>query len=244
VWVCLTRRALLLLTENMLESTSHHKSHIQGRQSISSLKVFIVRKARVPPQRFVYNRSPSVSNREREIYISKMTTKPTIAILPAEFPRDKALVAEFFNALAGTLPPHINLVHQSFEDELAQLPGKYVPEKGGDVFLAYASTPTKTTCVGCVAIRALDVAPNVAPNTCELKRLWTTDESRGLGAGRALLVAAMARAKEMGYEWMLLDTLEIFKPAKKLYDQNGFVLCEKYNNNPHEGVLFMKAPLA
>jgi ATP-dependent DNA helicase len=118
-----------------------------------------------------------------------------------------------------------------------------VPEKGGDVFLAYASTPTTTTCVGCVGIRALDVAPNVAPNTCELKRLWTTVESRGLGAGRALLVAAMARAKEMGYEWMLLDTLEIFKPAKKLYDQNGFVLCAKYNNNPHEGVLFMKAPL-
>lgn len=168
-----------------------------------------------------------------------MTTKPTIAVLPAEFPRDKALVAGFFLALAATLPPHITLSHQSFEEELAQLPGKYVPEKGGDVFLAYATTPTTTTCIGVVAIRALDIAPH----TCELKRLWTTSESRGLGAGRALMVAAMARAKEMGYKDMLLDTLEIFTNARKLYDQHGFEVIAKYNNNPHPGVVFMKARL-
>jgi ribosomal protein S18 acetylase RimI-like enzyme len=172
-----------------------------------------------------------------------MTTKPTIAVLSAEFPRDKALVAGYFLDLAATLPPHITLTHQNFEEELAELPGKYGADRGGDVLLAYASTPTTTTCVGCVAIRALDVSPLIAPNTCELKRLWTTAESRGLGAGRALLLAAMARAKEMGYKEMVLDTAGTFLAAKRLYDQNGFVLCERYNNNTHEGVLFMRSLL-
>jgi len=169
-----------------------------------------------------------------------MTTKPAITVLPAEFPRDKTLLAGLFLDLAATLPPHINLTHQSFEEELAQLPGKYTIEKGGEVFLAYATTPTTTTCIGCVAVRALN---EVGPDTCELKRLWTTPEARGLGAGRALTVAAMAKARELGYKEMLLDTLEIFKAAKKLYDQCGFVETAKYNNNPHEGVVFMRARL-
>jgi ribosomal protein S18 acetylase RimI-like enzyme len=169
-----------------------------------------------------------------------MTTKPTITISLAEFPRDKAIVAEHFLALASSLPPHINLAHQSFEEELAQLPGKYVAEKGGAAFLAYATTPTTTKCIGCVAVRALN---DVGPDTCELKRLWTNSEARGLGAGRALMAAAMARARELGYKDMLLDTLEIFKTAKKLYDDLGFQEIAKYNNNPLEGVLFLKVTL-
>jgi GNAT superfamily N-acetyltransferase len=167
------------------------------------------------------------------------TPKATITILPAEFPRDRPLVAELFLGLEAALPPHINLSHQSFQDELAQLPGKYKTENGGAVLLAYATTPTTTTCIGCVCVRALDVAPD----TCELKRLFTTPEARGLGAGRALMVAGMARAKELGYKEMLLDTLPLFKAARKLYDECGFEVTAKYNNNPFEEVVFMKAKL-
>ena len=170
---------------------------------------------------------------------TKMSTKPTITIVPAEFPRDKAIVADNFVALAGILPAHINLTHQSFDAELAGLPGAYSTENGGAVLLAYATTPTSSTCVGCVGVRAL----NIAPNTCELKRLWTNPEARGLGAGQALMVAIMAKAREMGYKEMLLDTLAIFTSARKMYDSYGFVEIAKYNNNPFEGVVFMKAKL-
>jgi GNAT superfamily N-acetyltransferase len=175
-----------------------------------------------------------------------MTASLSITISTAEFPRDKSVVAKLFVAYAATLPAHISLEFQSFEHEVATLPGKYSAEKGGIVLLAYATTPsmdstarpTQANCIGCVAVRRLNT-----PETCELKRLYTVPEGRGLGAGRGLLEVALTKAKELGYKEMLLDTLETMVAARKLYGQYGFEDTAKYYDNPFDGVVFMRAQL-
>lgn len=44
--------------------------------------------------------------------------------------------------------------------------------------------------------------------SCEPKRLFTTNETRGLGVGRALMGAVIEEAKRFGYEEMMLQTVE------------------------------------
>lgn len=167
-----------------------------------------------------------------------MSSAPTVTVLPAEFPRDQADTARLFFAYAASLPSHIDLAFQSFQQEVAQLPGKYSAENGGALFLAWAETPSLTTCIGCVGVRSLN-----APDTCELKRLYTLPEARGLGAGGRLMDAALSKAKDLGYKEMLLDTLSVLKPALRLYAKYGFEETAKYYNNPYDGVIFMKAKL-
>lgn len=175
-----------------------------------------------------------------------MAKEDALTISPAEYPRDRDFVVELFLAYAKSLG--IDLSYQSFEEELSQLPGKYATENGGALFLASTSRPSQTTsdsisqqsskCIGCVAVR-----PFTAPRTCELKRLYITPDARGLGAGRLLLEAAIAKAKELGYKEMLLDSLSSMVPARKLYAQYGFQEVEKYYDSPIEGTVFMKAAL-
>ncbi|KAF1976571.1 acetyltransferase, GNAT family [Bimuria novae-zelandiae CBS 107.79] len=160
----------------------------------------------------------------------------TVKISPAEFPRDREVVAGLFAAYAESL--NIDLSFQSFSDELSQLPGKYAAENGGALFLAYATDVASAQVVGCVALRAF--AP---PVTCELKRLYVVPEARGMGAAQRLMDATFEAARNMGYSEMLLDTLASMTAAQKLYRRCGFKETNKYYNNPIDGTVFMKAVL-
>lgn len=114
------------------------------------------------------------------------------------------------------------------EAELDALPGGYdailVARDGGEV-------------VGCVALRALE------DGACEVKRLYVRPSARGSGAGRALIEASIARAREIGYRVMRLDTLPRMEAARALYLSFGFRPIERYNDNPIEGVLFFELQL-
>lgn len=157
----------------------------------------------------------------------------TITIVPAEFPRDREVVAALFAAYAGSLK--IDLSFQNFDDELSQLPGKYAAEAGGALLLA---RDTSSKAIGCVAVRAF--SPR---QTCELKRLYVVPEARGMGAAQRLMDAAIGRARQLGYGDMLLDTLASMKAARALYERYGFKQVEKYYDNPIEGTVFMRAVL-
>lgn len=114
------------------------------------------------------------------------------------------------------------------EAELAALPGGYdaiLVARGGDELL------------GCVALRPLE------DDACEMKRLYVRPSARGSGAGRALVEASIARARELGYATMRLDTLPTMGAARALYRSLGFRPIERYNDNPIEGVLFFELPL-
>jgi len=67
--------------------------------------------------------------------------------------------------------------------------------------------------------------------------------ARGIGTGRALAVAAIERARGLGYSVMRLDTLPTMAEAASLYRSLGFVEVERYNDNPAPGVRFMELRL-
>ncbi|KAF2870581.1 acyl-CoA N-acyltransferase [Massariosphaeria phaeospora] len=175
--------------------------------------------------------------------------KPEILVVPADSPKHKATVTTLFTAYAQSLD--IDLSFQNFEQELASLPGKYTPETGGALFLAYSrptasslsppsskQSPPSHAAVGCVALRAFS-----PPSICELKRLYIIPEARGLGAGRELMDTVIGKAKELGYKEILLDTLRSIVKARKMYARYGFVDVEKYYDNPLDGTCFMRLVL-
>lgn len=168
---------------------------------------------------------------------------PKVTIRPAEFPADKEIVSQLFLEYAQSLP--IPLDFQGFEEELAKLPGKYALENGGATFLA-CTTNTLTgqdeqsnlqdTIIGVVALRSFSTT-NSTP-TCELKRLYLAPPSRGLGVSKKLMNAVIARAREMGYKEMLLDSLSSMTAARRLYEGYGFVEIESYYQSVEDAVFY------
>ncbi|HQU92636.1 MAG TPA: GNAT family N-acetyltransferase [Pyrinomonadaceae bacterium] len=124
----------------------------------------------------------------------------------------------------------MSLCFQSFEAELAELPGKYAPPSGRLYLARIDGEP-----VGCIALRSL------GDGVCEMKRLYLREAARGKGVGVALIEKIISDAVEIGYTKMRLDT---YPPkmgkAVGLYEAHGFYEIPPYYHNPHEGVLFME----
>jgi putative acetyltransferase len=57
---------------------------------------------------------------------------------------------------------------------------------------------------------------------CELRKMYLSPESRGLGAGRRLLELCLDAARERGYQRCHLATLGRMDRARRLYDRAGF----------------------
>ena len=127
----------------------------------------------------------------------------------------------------------MSLCFQSFEEEVAGLPGKYAPPIGR-LYLAYVDGEP----AGCIALRKLE------PGVCEMKRLFLRDSARGRGIGVRLIEQVIADAQEIGYAKMRLDT---YPPkmgkAVSLYEAHGFYEIPPYYGNPHAGVLYMEKTL-
>ena len=127
----------------------------------------------------------------------------------------------------------MSLCFQSFDEEMANLPGRYAPP-AGRLYLARADGET----VGCIALRKID------EGICEMKRLYLRGSARGKGVGVALIEKIISDAREIGYEKMRLDT---YPPkmgkAVSLYEAHGFYEIPPYYHNPHQGVLFMELDL-
>ena len=187
--------------------------------------------------------------------------RPEVRIRPAIFPDDEEIVGQLFLAYARSLP--ISLDFQNFEHELAALPGKYASEKGGAVWLAYAaeqesSEVTANTdkainehAIGCIAIRPFFSTPTTtesatllsnstspATTSCELKRLYLTPASRGLGVSKLLMDIAISHARKLGYKEMLLDTLSSMTPARRLYEGYGFEEIGSYYESVEDAVFY------
>ena len=145
----------------------------------------------------------------------------------AEIAAARVLFTEYGSSIG------FSLCFQSFEDELASLPGKYAPPQGR-LLLARASGEF----LGCVALRPLD------DKTCEMKRLYTRPAARGAGVGKALVDAIIAAAREIGYTRMRLDTVpSVMASAVKMYRALGFREIPPYAENPVAGAIFLELKL-
>ncbi len=126
----------------------------------------------------------------------------------------------------------VDLCFQGFDDELADLPGKYAPPDGILLLALSGNEPA-----GCAALR------KIKNNICEMKRLYVRPEFRGHGLGRILTKSLINRAVAMKYTAMQLDTLDRLKTAMAMYESMGFVRTEPYYSNPLPGVVYWELDL-
>jgi GNAT superfamily N-acetyltransferase len=100
---------------------------------------------------------------------------------------------------------------RGLEDELATLPGIYVPP-AARLFLATVDGHP----AGCIALKRHD------DETCELKRLYVRPAFRGHQLGRRLVNLVLDAARDVGYERIILDSHISMKPAHEIYLAAGF----------------------
>lgn len=159
----------------------------------------------------------------------KMRTQ-IVSILnkPEQYALGQELVAEYVEATAeemaadpATFIPYI----EGYSD----FPGAFAPE--GDFLLARVAGAE----AGCVGIKPL------GDGVCEMKSLWVRPAHRGAGVAKALVLASLARAGELGFRSMELDVLPSRVGAIRLYQSTGFEKCPVSHDYTFEMVGFRKA---
>ena len=127
----------------------------------------------------------------------------------------------------------LSLCFQNFDQELAELPGAYVPPDGR-LLLAGEGEQIR----GCIALRKIN------DGVCEMKRLFVRPQFQGTGLGRTMAQTIIESAREIGYRSMRLDTLPgRMDRAIGMYRKLGFREIDPYYDNPVEGALFMELVL-
>ena len=153
------------------------------------------------------------------------------SLVQAETPTQLAQARELFLEYAQSLG--FSLCFQSFDKELANLPGDYAPPDGRLLLAEYEGQLS-----GCVALHKLE------PGVCEMKRLYLRPTVRGKGLGRILAAHIIAEARQIGYQRMRLDTVEpVMKDAVAMYRKIGFREIAPYCTNPISGALYMELSL-
>jgi putative acetyltransferase len=155
-----------------------------------------------------------------------MPTEPMTELRRARFPDDLDAVIAIFREYIGSTS--VSLDFQHYEDELADLPGKYDAPKGG-LFLAWDAGAV----VGCASFRAVD------DNVCEMKRVYVRPGARGQNLGRRLVECILAEGRAAGYRRICLDVLPEFEAARRLYESLGFVPAPPVTFNPVAGTKFL-----
>jgi ribosomal protein S18 acetylase RimI-like enzyme len=153
------------------------------------------------------------------------------AVTPQDFEAARAL----FNEYAASLG--FSLCFQSFDQELASLPGDYAPPEGR-LLLAQWLQDEREQLAGCAALHKLEA------EVCEMKRLYVRPEFRGKGIGQALATTVIEEAEEIGYRRMRLDTVpSVMGAAVNVYRGMGFREIAPYRVNPIEGAIYMELEL-
>ena len=104
-----------------------------------------------------------------------------------------------------------------------------VPPAGAFVIARLKERP-----IGCGALKLHPGEP------AELKRMWVSPDSRGLGVGRRLLVELERLAKEGGARTAQLETNRTLKEAIQLYRESGYHEVKPFNSEPYAHHWFEK----
>src|SRR5258708_2055229 len=155
----------------------------------------------------------------------------SLSIFQAESSTQIAQARELFLEYAQSLS--FSLCFQSFDAELATLPGHYAPPEGRLLLAEYEGQ-----LAGCVALHKLEA------HICEMKRLYLRTQFRGKRLGRALADHIIAEARKIGYQHMRLDTVEpVMKDAVAMYRTIGFKEIAPHRSNPIAGAMYMDLDL-
>jgi GNAT superfamily N-acetyltransferase len=144
----------------------------------------------------------------------------------AEWQQARELVQEYATSL------NVDLSFQDLAHELEHLATEYGPPSGE--FLIAREGGLGLACVG---LRKFDDTAG------EMKRLYVRPAGRGRGLGRLLVESILAKARELGYTRVLLDTLPSMTEARALYTSMGFTPTDPYRFNPVPGTAFLELRL-
>lgn len=149
-------------------------------------------------------------------------TQIELATSPQQMELTRKLFREYQEFLG------LDLCFQDFEAELNTLPGKYAHPTGA-ILLAWHQDQL----AGCVAVRPMK------GGLCEMKRLFVRPEFRGLKLGMALVKKILEVAQALGYDGMVLDSVDTLQDALRLYHQFGFRPIPPYYHNPFPNAVYL-----
>lgn len=145
----------------------------------------------------------------------------------------RTLFSEYTNMLVAndsSFQSYLDI--QGYDEEINHLEEKYgMPS--GRLYLAYCNGEA----AGCIGLR------NIDEKTCEMKRLYVRPQFREQNIGKLLVQQIIIDAKEIGYSYMLLDTLPFLEKAIHLYKKFGFYTIDCYNNSPMSTSIYMRLDL-
>jgi ribosomal protein S18 acetylase RimI-like enzyme len=172
---------------------------------------------------------PTVSS--ASVSVESSSAPVGLEILQAESASQIASIRELFLEYAQSLG--FSLCFQSFDKELADLPGDYAPPEGRLLLASLKGVPA-----GCVALHKMGA------EICEMKRLYVRPQFRGKGLGKILAERVISEARQIGYKQLRLDTVEpMMRAAVAMYRNLGFREITPYRANPIEGALYMELQL-
>lgn len=127
-------------------------------------------------------------------------------------PEVTALLLRHFELMRASSPEES--CHVMEPDALLERDAALFAARDGDVVLG----------VGAIAV--------IGPDHGELKSMHTAAEARGRGVARAVLMALLSHAREIGMTRVSLETgtAELFTPARALYAANGFSDCPPFGS--------------
>jgi len=172
----------------------------------------------------------NLEGQRRKLAALGLDLRAELRIEAAASPSELDAIRELFREYQRGLG--IDLCFQSFEQELAGLPGKYAQPRG-----ALLLARIEAHLLGCVALRPLEA------RVCEMKRLFLRPAWRGYGLGRRIAEAVLEEGRRAGYRAMRLDTLERLGEAVSLYRAMGFREAAPYCENPEPDALFLERAL-
>jgi GNAT superfamily N-acetyltransferase len=116
------------------------------------------------------------------------------------------------------------LQDQNFEEQIND-PIRYFTPPNGECLLARHNDRP----VGILMLK-----PH-CEGTCEMNRMFVRPEARGLGIGRALIARLIERARDLGYDTMILSALHRHDEALPLYRSSGFSPYDPGDEDPTGG---------
>ena len=171
-------------------------------------------------------RPPSVQIRkarsDEDVQAARELAWEFVAFLRTRYPEMDAEIDAYLEA-------------QDFEGKLQRFNDHFHPPAGECLLAVHEGVP-----VGLVMLKPGDGA------VCEMNRMYVRESARGLGIGRRLGEALIARARELGYAEMRLSALHRHREALPLYRSLGFAPCAPFEGGGEDDgrVVFLRRSLA
>lgn len=164
----------------------------------------------------------SIVETPEDIFAVQQLCRDFVSWLLKEFPEQREKILIYFEPA-------------KWEKILAKLSETHARPKGAMLLARFDELP-----VGCIMYHEM------CPGVAEVKRLFVTNEARGMGVASGLVEALIESARSDGYRELRLDTTIFLDAAVQLYRKYGFVDSSHSIDLPTEAldvVVFMRRTL-